>query len=214
VIDALLVRAALLAALAVPLGAAATTSEQTLKFRVYLDSDPIGEHSFRLAHRGDGKEVVSEARFDVNLLIFNAYRYRHESREVWRDGCLERIEAHTDDNGSAYRVEGERDREALTLAVNGRTERLPACVSTFAYWDREFLKRGRLLNPQNGELIDVQVEPAGRERRKVAGRDLEAEAWRLRAEELDLTVWYSEDGRWIGLESATDKGRILRYEPL
>jgi hypothetical protein len=214
VIDALLVRATLLAALAVPLGAAATTSEQTMKFRVYLDSDPIGEHSFRLAHRGDGQEVLSEARFDVNLLIFNAYRYRHESREVWREGCIESIKAQTDDNGSAYRVEGERDREALTLAVNGRTERLPACVSTFAYWDREFLKRGRLLNPQNGEMIDVQVEPAGRERRKVDGRDLEAEAWRLRGEDLDLTVWYSEDGRWIGLESATDKGRTLRYVPL
>lgn len=191
-----------------------STTEQTLRFKVYLDQSPIGEHSFELSSGGAEKEVVSRARFDVSVLIFKAYRYRHESREQWRGGCLERIESATDDNGKDFQVLGERVANALRLEVNGRGDRLPACVSTFAYWDPEFLKRPRLLNPQTGELLDVRLEAEGRERRAFRGREVDAQRYRLEADDLDITLWYTPDGDWIGLESDTGKGRMLRYERL
>jgi hypothetical protein len=43
---------------------------------------------------------------------------------------------------------------------------------------------------------------------------VEAERYRLRADDLDITLWYTPDGDWIGLESDTGKGRMLRYERL
>jgi hypothetical protein len=196
-----------------PALAAGSTTPETLRFKVYLNQNPIGEHSFRLSPAPQGKRVLSQASFDVDILVFNAYRYRHESRELWRDGCLAQIRSTTDDNGKAYRVEGESAASALSIEVNGRPQDLPGCISTFAYWDRDFLKRSRLLNPQTGELVEVRAEPAGTERRSVAGREVEAERWRLRAEALDITLWYTPEGRWIGLESDTGKGRTLRYEP-
>ncbi len=188
----------------------AAGTADTLRFRVYLDRDPIGEHSFQVTP--DRREVLSRASFDVNLLFFTAYRYRHESREQWRDGCLERIRASTDDNGKAYDVAGDRKSGALSVAVNGEPRRLPACVSTFAYWDRDFLKRPRLLNPQTGELVDVAVTRAGTEARVVKGRRVEAERYRLKADGLDISLWYTPEGQWIALESDTGKGRTLRYE--
>jgi Domain of unknown function (DUF6134) len=194
--------------------ASGTSAQQTLRFEVYLDQSPIGEHSFELATEGTEKHVVSRARFDVKLLIFNAYRYRHESREQWRDGCLERIQATTDDNGKDYRVRGQRISDTLSLDVNGRSDRLPACVSTFAYWEPDFLKRPRLLNPQTGELVDVRLEPEGRERRSDRGREVDATRYRLKADGLDITLWYNAEGDWIGLESDTGKGQTLRYERL
>jgi hypothetical protein len=196
------------------LGGAASVANaaETLRFRVFLDQDPIGEHSFQVLPDAGGKRVLSRASFDVKLLVFNAYRYRHESREEWRDGCLERIEATTDDNGKDYRVEGTRERSALAVRINGDAKRLPQCVSTFAYWNRDFLKQGRLLNPQTGELVSVRVEPAGRERRVAQGREMEADRYRLRADGMAIDLWYTPDGRWIALESDTGKGRTLRYE--
>jgi hypothetical protein len=191
-----------------------STAKQTLHFKVYLDQAPIGEHRFELSTGGAEKEVVSRARFDVSVLIFKAYRYRHESRERWRDGCLERIQSATDDNGKDFQVIGERVADALRLEVNGRSDRLPACVSTFAYWDPHFLKRPQLLNPQTGELVDVRLEAQGRERRAFRGRAVDAERYRLKADDLDITLWYTPDGDWIGLESDTGKGRMLRYERL
>lgn len=189
-------------------------SAETLRFKVYLDQSPIGEHSFELSTGGPEQRVVSRARFDVNLLIFTAYRYRHESQEEWRDGCLERIQSSTDDNGRDFRVQGQRVSDTLALEVNGTPARLPACVSTFAYWEPDFLRRPRLLNPQTGQLVEVRLEPQGREPRAYRGREVDAERYRLRAEDLDITLWYTADGDWIGLESDTGKGRTLRYERL
>ena len=192
----------------------ASAASQSMRFRVLLDKDPIGEHSFQVSTGPDGSQVVSRASFDVKILVFNAYRYRHESREAWRDGCLEQIRSTTDDNGMAYRVDGEQETNSLAVRVNGDSKRLPQCVSTFAYWDRSFLKQRRLLNSQTGEMVEVKVDSAGTERRLVQGREVEAERYRLRADKLDITLWYTPDGRWIGLESDTGKGRTLRYEPI
>lgn len=202
---------ALLAATSTALG---STAQQTLRFKVYLGQSPIGEHSFELSTWGPEQRVVSRARFDVSVLIFKAYRYRHESQEQWRDGCLERIQSTTDDNGKDFRVRGQRVADALTLEVNGEPDRLPACISTFAYWEPDFLKRPRLLNPQTGELVDARLEPQGRDRRVFRGREVDAERYRLKAEDLDITLWYTVDGDWIALESDTGKGRMLRYERL
>jgi len=187
-------------------------SDDPLRFRVYLDRDPIGEHSFLVGK--DGAEVVSRANFDVKVLFFNAYRYRHESRETWRNGCLTQILATTDDNGRTYRIESEQRARDLQLRVNGEPRRLPSCVSTFAYWNRDFLKQRQLLNPQTGELVAVQVETTGTEPRRVEGRTVQAERYRLRADQLEISLWYTPEGRWIGLESDTGKGVTLRYEPI
>jgi hypothetical protein len=193
---------------------AASASAETLRFKVYLDDDPIGEHSFQVSPRGQEEQVLSRARFDVEVLIFTAYRYRHESRELWRDGCLERIQASTDDNGTDFAVDGRRVGGALAVEINGQPERLPACVSTFAYWDRDLLERPRLLNPQTGELVKARLEPEGKDRRVYRGREVQADRYRLKADELDITLWYTSNGDWIGLESDTGKGRTLRYERL
>jgi hypothetical protein len=210
-----LIAASLLGALVATTGTVfGSTAQQTLRFKVYLDQSPIGEHSFELTTGGPEKRVVSRARFDVSVLIFKAYRYRHESEEQWRDGCLERIQATTDDNGKSFRVRGQRVADTLTLEVNGKPDQLPACISTFAYWEPDFLKRPRLLNPQTGKLVDVRLEPQGRERRIYRGREIDCERYRLKAEDLDIRLWYTVDGDWIALESDTGKGRMLRYERL
>lgn len=198
------------------LGAAgvAVASTETLAFKVYLDQSPIGEHRFDLAIGGSEKRVVSRAHFDVRLLIFDLYRYRHQSEEQWRDGCLERIQSATDDNGEAIRVLGERLKGALALEVNGERDQVPGCVGTFAYWSPDLLRRPRLLNPQNGELVEVRFEPLGLARRAFRGEEVEAQAYRLRAEDREIFLWYTADGDWIGLESDTGTGRVLRYERL
>ena len=83
---------------------------------------------------------------------------------------------------------------------------------TFAYWNPEFLRQPRLLNPQTGEYLPVRVELLGEQRISVKGQAVEANAYRLLAEELELIVWYSEANEWLGLQSTAKGGRILRYE--
>ena len=83
---------------------------------------------------------------------------------------------------------------------------------TFAYWNPNFLEQSRLLNPQSGEYMPVNVEPLGKQEVMVRGDTVVAQAYRLTARNTELTVWYSDDNEWLGLESVAKGGRIIRYE--
>lgn len=83
---------------------------------------------------------------------------------------------------------------------------------TFAYWNPDFLRQPRLLNPQSGEYLDVEVEQVGQEPIVIRGEEVAASVYRITARKMELKLWYSEDDEWLALESVAKGGRILRYE--
>jgi len=156
--------------------------------------------------------VVSEASFDVKFLFVTAFSYRHNARENWTGGCLEEIEAHTHSNGKELNVVGERTGGAFVIDTGEQEARLPECVMSFAYWNPGFLDQPRLLNPQTGEYVEVEVEELGKDIVRLDGREVSARSVRLTARQMDITLWYSENAEWLALESVAKGGRILRYE--
>ena len=190
----------------------ARTDARSWEFSVLLDGSPIGYHRFELQPAANGLELVSEASFDVRVLFINAFRYRHTNREVWDGQCLRRIEANTRQNGKQFVVNGGVINDQFVLESSGSADPLGDCVMTFAYWNPSFLQQSQLLNPQSGEYMPVNVESLGRQELTVRGERVLAKAWRVTAKNTDLTVWYSDNNEWLGLESVAKGGRILRYE--
>lgn len=193
------------------LASAAPEAKKSWEFSVLLDGSPIGYHHFELLPRESGLEVRSEAQFDVRFLFFNAYKYRHTNREIWDGECLRLIESKTRQNGKRFAVSGERNANGLILEANGREDRLDGCVMSFAYWNPDFLDESRLLDPQSGEYLSVDVEALGSQEVEVRGESVVATAYELRARNIKLTLWYSQDDEWLGLESVAEGGRIIRY---
>ncbi len=204
--------AIVLASILVAGHADARTDARSWEFSVMLDGSPIGYHRFELQPAADGLELVSEASFDVRVLFINAFRYRHTNREVWDGECLSRIESNTRQNGKRFAVTGARIDDQFVLKAGGSADPIGSCVMTFAYWNPSFLQQSQLLNPQSGEYVSVDVEPLGRQIFTVRGEQVPATAWRVTARDTDLTVWFSDNNEWLGLESIAKGGRILRYE--
>ena len=194
-------------------GAAASTGEaqRSWQFSVLLDGSPIGYHRFDLNSSESELEVRSEASFDVRFLFINAFRYRHSNRELWEGECLRVIESSTRQNGKEFAVSGERLPEGLMIEANGKSDSLDGCVMTFAYWNPRFLEQSRLLHPQTGEYMSVNVQPLGREELTVRGESVTALAYQVKARDVDITVYYSDNDEWLGLESVAKGGRIIRY---
>jgi hypothetical protein len=204
----------LLALHMVTLPAVATSSAttKTWDFSVLLDGDEIGYHRFELFEDGDQRRITSEAKFDVRFLFVNAFRYRHSNTEVWSNGCLREIEARTQANGKKLSVSGLQVQDEF-IVDDGRAKNVfTDCVMTFAYWDPDFLEQAKLLNSQSGEYLDIEVEPLGREPITVRGEEVDATAYKLTAEKLEVTLWYSTEDEWLALESVAKGGRIIRYE--
>jgi len=181
-------------------------------FDVYLNDKKVGKHEFKVSEAGGVKQVQSEARFRYNILFIPAYRYEHNAAERWTGNCLAEFDASTNANGDRIRVSGEQSEAGFLVERDGNPVELPECVMTFAYWNPDFLKQSRLLNPQTGEYVDVRVEKIGNQTLQVRGQAVAATRFRLTAYEFDLTIWYSGNDEWLALESVAKGGHIIRYE--
>jgi hypothetical protein len=192
-------------------------SERALwEFQVLLDGREIGYHRFDVMNQGDVEQVDIQARFEVEIMFITAYRYEHDNLETWQGDCLQKIESSTDDNGTHYEIAGQAGDTGFTLDRNDDTEALDtSCLQTFAYWNPDILRAQRLLNAQTGEWKPVTVESVGAGPFEVAGTSVPAEEYRLLIPDGAIRLWYQQgNGQWLGLETETQGGRTLRYEPL
>ena len=198
-------------AMTLAVSGAASAQERTWNFRVDLDGTPIGYHRFTLRDDAGERELVTQARFSVKVLGITAYRYAPDATERWRGDCLERLTAHTDDDGKRLDVSARKSgARVAVLGPKGQRE-LDACVMTFAYWNPAMLSQKRLLNSQTGEHEAVSVREIGRASVTVRGAAVEASHWRISGPKHPIDLWYSAQNEWIALESPVDGGRRLRY---
>jgi hypothetical protein len=182
---------------------------QTLKFKVSLGDKEIGTQSFRLDRQGDRLTVAIEADLDVRYVAVSFYEYKHRNTEVWQGNCLESMRASTDDNGAKFVVDGARVEGGFKVSATSNQAVLPACVMSFAYWNTGFLSQQRLLNSQTGVFEEVQIRKLGKERIMVRKQPVEAIHYKLQGNKIDIDLWYSEDDRWLRLESEVNDNRLI-----
>ena len=182
------------------------------EFDIYLNDKKVGKHSFEVVESDGVRRVMSEANFVYRILFIPAYQYEHRSAERWAGNCLLEFDARTNANGDRIEVSGERNESGFLVERDEAPLELPDCVMTFAYWNPDFLEQPRLLNPQTGEYVDVNVEKVGTELLEVRGEAVEAIRYRLTAYEVDVTLWYSPNNEWLALESVAKGSNIIRYE--
>ena len=191
---------------------------EELNFQVLLDDSEIGFHRFRMEKTPDSQTIDIDANFKVTFLGIPFYRYMHTNREMWRSGCLESIASNTDDNGDQFIVEGSRNPSGFSINTGRDQQAIDnTCIMTFAYWNKNFLKRQQLLNSQNGDWLAVDIDFIGAENISLGGEKLTAEKYRIRNTEkdIDITVWYEgATDRWLSLESRVSGDRLLRYIPV
>ncbi|MEX0330081.1 MAG: DUF6134 family protein [Puniceicoccaceae bacterium] len=185
------------------------------RFKVFLDDKEIGWHQFRIDPEGSRVNVETEARFDVKFLFITAYRYQHRNVEAWDSMGLVSIDAYTNANGDEFIVQGERAGEHFTLSTGAEDAKLPAELKSFCYWSPEILEANRLLNSQTGEYEPVEVIERGEASIAYQGEAIPARQYDIMVKGLPISIWYAvEDQRWLALESLTEGGRTLRYEPV
>jgi hypothetical protein len=178
-------------------------------FHVTADGRSIGTHTFKVTGSADNRQVETTAVFKATALLIPIYHYEHSDKESWKDGCLQHIDADTNDNGATRPVHGKAEPEGLRLETG---QLLAGCIQTFAYWDRGFLQQSHLLNAQTGEFTSITATPVGVEIIQVRNRAVEAEHYLLKTPRFSIDLWYSKAGEWLALESLTENGHRLKYE--
>jgi len=189
-------------------------AEKEWRFQVYLDDKKIGYHDFVLREVDNQRRLKSEASFEYRLMFVKLYGYQHENTEIWSGDCLTGLDSTTDANGKPYQVSGTLQGDRFVVnGTAGKTE-LTSCVMSFAYWNPAFLEQERLINAQNGQVLDVEVSEPELVQLEVRGTMQTAYRYLLGAGELKIALWYSENNEWLALETEARGGRLLRYQLL
>jgi hypothetical protein len=205
----------LLAACACAAQARADDSMRNWNFRVYLNQDPIGYHNFSVQTHGEAHDLKSVAHYLVKVLFISAYHYDHQATETWGGNCLHSLESSSDDDGTAYTVHGHGDEHGFDVDTTKGTTKghysVSGCAMSFAYWNPVMLQQTHLINPETGEDVAVAINHVGEESVQVRHAPVHAQRYHLHSEKLEIDLWYSDQGEWLALESALEKGRRLRY---
>lgn len=187
------------------------SDEEQLDFRVYLDDREIGYHSIQLRRTPKGTEVSVVASFDIKILFFNAFSYRHNAEERWNGACLEEVRSETKYGGDQLYLRSEATETGLKIINQSREITLAGCIRSYAYWDLERLRTSRLLNTQTGEYQEVAMIDLGMTSLQIGSRNLMAVSYQLETEQGDITLWYGENQEWLGLQTRVRGNKILSY---
>jgi hypothetical protein len=146
---------------------------QSLHYDLSWNGIPLGYHTIVLSRDGATGDftVTNRVNLVVDLLLFDAMRFEHESTEVWRAGRLVQLSSTTLDNGDLFNVTGTTIEAGLLLEADERdTDNPDAPVKhSSALAPRDILTNNDiwiapepgtrpLLNAKNGEVVSLTVD--------------------------------------------------------
>ena len=180
-------------------------------FKAFIDNREVGFHSFDVTRNNGEVYLSSRADFAYRLWRVPVFSYKHEVKERYDENlCLQFIESTTQTRNKKIGLNGKRTAQGFAVnAGDGRetTDFAVDCLTTFAYWSPKLLTQTQLLNGQDGRLMPVKISPLNADNEHSTRK-----SFRLQTDSLDLTLHYSKDGQWLGLESVLPAGRRLVYK--
>ncbi len=174
------------------------------EFDAFLGKKNIGAHRFEVIRSRDQIAAKSSASFEYKVLKIPLFKYEHSVIEVYNsESCLENISSETTTNSKRIELVGEKQGDKFLVRGNREYVLEIGCLMPFAYWSPNLLDQKLLLNGQTGALVDIRISP---------GEALDrVRNYLLSGENLDIELFYSEEGKWVGLQSKLPFGRTLKY---
>ena len=163
---------------------------------------PIGHHSVAFSRDADGNTVAQvEVDIRVRVAFVTVYRYSHRAREVWRDGRLIALDTETNDDGRQMTVRARATAEGLEVVGPQGRAVLPADIRPTSWWRADTVRQRRLLDSQDGRILNVAATPAGTATRSRGGTPTPVTLWRMNADSgfTDIVVGYTAAGEWASM---------------
>ena len=181
---------------------------QELNFKVWAGEREIGTHTFQVERQGNTANVLSKAFYKVKVLFVNVFKYEHTAKEVWDGNCLASLTSNTVENGEKTSIDAKLDADRFAVVRNDEplleTEE---CVGTYAYWDKQKIQRGALMNAQTGEIDAATVSQLGPQ--PMPRLEKSSPALQIETDSSSIRLWYSDDGEWLALKAEADGQPII-----
>ncbi|MEM7766292.1 MAG: DUF6134 family protein [Pseudomonadota bacterium] len=170
-----------------------------IAFTVLRKGKPFGRHEVRFDEADDGALLVST---DVSLRAgmgpITVYRYTLDSAETWRDGQLVGLAGDLKVEGRTGRVEAAAEGDTLVVDGTEFSGTVPLGILPSSHWNVLQTQAEQLVSTEDGEIIEVVMSQVGREMIEAGGESIEATRY-LMGSDIDVDLWYDDEGRWVKL---------------
>jgi Family of unknown function (DUF6134) len=183
-----------------PVATAAAADIESRDFGVTVDGKNAGTVRMSFNKADDGTTTMScETDIAVRIWLVK-YTYTLRSKEVWKNGRVQRLDSTCNDDGKTFTVSAAAQGDSLRVTVNGQEKTAHADVWLTSYWSQPDAK----LHDKNISILDVDtakdldgtVRFVGKEQRSVAGAAQEVSHYRLTGG-VSADLWYDASGRLV-----------------
>lgn len=179
-------------------------------FKVLRDNSPIGHHRITFTRRDHRLVVNAKFSVAVTVLGFTVYSYDYQSEEIWRDGCLQSVDADIDDNGERWSMAAHGQGGALKVSGPAGNYVIHRRVFPTNHWNADVIRTHAVLNTLTGRVDKVTVERVGRESVQTGTGPRQATHYRFKGD-LKTEIWYDDAGRWVKLRFPSKDGSVIDY---
>jgi hypothetical protein len=180
---------------------------------IFLGKQKIGQVEVRFT-RGETGEIENlRARASLSILGLNLYEFTHDMEQTWRDGQLQNMHGHADDNGKIYEVQVTRQASDYLGTVNDKTIKLPPEAFPNSIWHYGITDHALLFNQVDLRLMHVTVAKAD-ETIKLHGNQIATQRVTFSGDFV-ATVWFDRAKDFVMAEYEVEgrKVKVTRDPP-
>ena len=175
-------------------------------FKIFINDQEAGSHSFRLQQQGENLLVSSRMNLEFKVFKVRQVKYSHSADEVWQGGCLVSLKSETRKQDVPSYVTASADTSGLVVVNEKGSETIKGCARSFAYWNPALLEAEYLLNSESGQYLPVEISS------NVVGPE-KITHMTIAGPKADIRLQYDSAGNWLSLESDLQFGNVIRYQP-
>jgi hypothetical protein len=168
-------------------------------FTVLKDGAPVGQHRFEFDRNGERIEIKEATEIEVRFAMIPLYIFEHQAREVWENGRAVRIDSTTNDNGDELKITVRPGDQGYVRTVNGRVDKFDGSMRVLGFWDKDILNHHEFFSTVEDKILKVSFELIGWEKITLAGKELDAEHYRMVGDE-ERDLWFDKDGHLARIE--------------
>lgn len=198
------------AVLALLLGGACTAaaSENNHYFAsIHLDDNKIGQVHYTVQYDDQGEIEELKTRASVSFLGIEVFHFSQHLHEVWRDGELQDLNGHTDDDGDVYDTSLERKPGEYDGALNGKPLVLPHDAFPTSLWHYRITEQSLLFDLKDLRLLKVEVAESA-DTLSVHGETVAADRFDFTGD-WQGAVWFDQDRNFLRAEYQVEKRAVV-----
>ena len=185
-----------------------------MSFNIKRNGNQIGSHEVNFKTSDEQLIIEATTKIRVKFLFFTAYKFDYKAKEIWQNGELVSLLSQTNDNGKRSEVKLDYGTDIVNATNYDVTfsNTLDGMIYTTNHWNPNVLKANVVLNTVTGKLNQVQINQMGEEMVPIGSNKRIAIHHRYDGDLNNISTWYDEKLRWVGLNFKGKDGSIISYE--